>query len=138
MNILTIQQTMNRIASKEAPIPFAVKEFLDGVGLQFKRGLPVIELLQDEPLVDAEQANGMTLIAGAFLAGLTEELCTVLKLEAPTWVSNDKFILEQPFFAMNTPNAQQILLIETPVYYRRRNVFAGKILTKMHKFAQEA
>jgi hypothetical protein len=94
----------------------------------------VEDLLKDEPLVAPDLKCSATDVAGAFLAALVEDLSMSFGLTTPEWTKSSIYILDEPFYAINTKNAIKMLLAETPIYYLKRNVFGGTILTDFDKF----
>lgn len=59
-----------------------------------------------------------------FLAGMVHKLCNDYGLDCPDWVHNDKYFLPEPHFAFNAKgNLRIILLVESPVEFKIRNIF---------------
>jgi hypothetical protein len=62
-----------------------------------------------------------------FLAGMVEKLCNDYEIDCPTWVYKDKYFLEEPNFYMDVQgNLRIILLVESPVEFKIRNIFTTK------------
>lgn len=59
-----------------------------------------------------------------FLAGMVHKLCNDYDLDCPDWVHKDKYSLPEPHFAFNAKgNLRIILLVESPVEFKIRNIF---------------
>ncbi|WP_157753501.1 hypothetical protein [Thiomicrorhabdus chilensis] len=127
MQIRTLKASFERIITDEAGLTTATKEFLDGLKLQtVKYSRPASELINDAPdfsVLDSEKLKA----SAAFYAGLAEHIAEICEVETPEWTKNESLVLDEPLFWMNTPRVRQLMLVETPVYYRNRNIFCGKI-----------
>jgi len=98
---------------------YAVRDFLD----RFRDG-PDIRLIADEPplLISILQDGGM---ADAYLASVAATLAHEQGLPAPKWARGSARALETPFFAAKTPKLKAVLLQESPVEFRIRNIFVS-------------
>lgn len=63
----------------------------------------------------------------AFCAATVEELCVRTSLPSPTWTSQQKFFLADPWFydPQPSPSQREWLLSTTPEPFKRRNIFVG-------------
>jgi hypothetical protein len=62
----------------------------------------------------------------AYIAAIIEELCVRNSIIIPDWVEDKKFFLKEPFFVGNLESIKAFLLIESPVSFRRRNIFVSE------------
>jgi len=86
--------------------------------------------LEKEPNWDGLEKKDISLIVSAFvhLSDLTQG-----KIKAYKWLYSQKFILDEPYFALNAKGGlRDILLQESPPAYRRNNIFvSANVLTKV-------
>ncbi len=61
----------------------------------------------------------------AYLAAVAEHLAERWRLRCPDWVNDEHRFLHRPFFAGGLENLKAILLVESPVAFRRRMIFVG-------------
>lgn len=62
----------------------------------------------------------------AYLAAVVEELCIENKLKIPTWVNKKKYFLKYPIFYTKFESLKAILIKESPIAFRRRNLFVSE------------
>jgi hypothetical protein len=62
----------------------------------------------------------------AYIAALVEELCFRNHLKIPVWVEDKKLFLKEPFFVGGLESLKSFLLVESPVSFRRRNIFVSE------------
>ena len=66
-------------------------------------------------------------IEGTFYAGVVEMLAKEQGLKIPSWVYNKKYYLSEPVFMGGFKGEYRILImIETPLIFKIRNIFIGK------------
>ncbi len=65
-------------------------------------------------------------IRSAYIAGIVEELCRRDNIRIPEWVHNKKYFLKTPFFGGGIENLKSFLIVESPVGFRRRNIFVSE------------
>ncbi|MEN8155111.1 MAG: hypothetical protein ABFR75_13925 [Acidobacteriota bacterium] len=65
-------------------------------------------------------------IRAAYIAGVVEELCRRDNLRIPEWVHDKKYFLKKPFFGGGIENLKSFLIVESPVGFRRRNIFVSE------------
>ncbi|MCL2075929.1 MAG: hypothetical protein FWH15_05740 [Betaproteobacteria bacterium] len=76
-------------------------------------------MLIDEPqLCDNDRHN-------AYLAAVAEHLALRYRLNAPDWVRSPARFLKQPFFPCGLESLKAVLLMESPVAFRRRMIFVA-------------
>jgi hypothetical protein len=61
----------------------------------------------------------------AYLAAVAEHLARRYELAIPPWVDEPHRFLERPFFAGGLENLKAILLVESPLAFRRRQIFVS-------------
>ena len=62
-------------------------------------------------------------IHDAYLAAVAEHLALRFGLPVPQWVEEPDRFLTKPFFAGGLENLKAILLVESPLAFRRRQIF---------------
>ncbi len=62
----------------------------------------------------------------AYVAAAVEELCVKNNLEIPAWVSEKKYFLKEPFFVSGLESLKAFLIVESPLSFRRRNIFVSE------------
>ena len=65
-------------------------------------------------------------INAAYLAGVVEELCRRDGIRIPEWVHDQKYFLKSPFFGGGLENIKAFLIVESPLGFRRRNIFVSE------------
>jgi len=61
----------------------------------------------------------------AYLAAVAETLCREVSLTPPAWTELPCCYLRRPWFAGGLQTLKAILLVESPVPFRRRNLFVS-------------
>ena len=61
----------------------------------------------------------------AYLAAVAETLCREASLPPPAWTEAPLCYLHRPWFAGGMETLKAILLVESPVAFRRRNLFVS-------------
>jgi hypothetical protein len=64
-------------------------------------------------------------VKDAYLAAVAEHLALRFKLPVPAWVDDPDRFLQRPFFAGGLENLKAILLVESPLAFRRRQIFVS-------------
>lgn len=103
---------------------FAIHEFLDEY---------YAALLADRPSFLAQCPDSVALpdpwntqVIDAYLSAVAEALSYYDKFPAPRWVFADRFFLRDPWFASSIEGMKPLLLMESPVFFRRRNLFVSR------------
>ena len=92
----------------------AVREFLDSwQGMDEERRAAAIA---DEPALVGR-------IQDAYLAALAEHLALSARVPVPVWTEAPNRFLSEPFFAGGLESLKAILLVESPLAFRRRLIF---------------
>ena len=92
----------------------SVREFLDE--WQSMSAARRAEALADEP----QRLGG---VKDAYLAALAEHLALSDRLPVPQWTEQPDRFLTEPFFAGGLESLKAILLVESPLAFRRRLIF---------------
>ena len=60
----------------------------------------------------------------AYTAGSVDNLCRSYGVEFPKWIYKNKYFLKEPYFSLDAKGMfRVVLLVESPIEYRMRNVF---------------
>ena len=111
---------------------FAMKEFIDClIGLAAasqEAGAPdkvPAEVFSDEP------PHLESPVHRAHLAGMAETLARMAGGEPPAWCHDSKYFLREPVF-FGGRHSRHLVLAGTPSAFRRRMLFCGPVLSKLH------
>jgi hypothetical protein len=111
----TLKEVAARALAGE-PFDPLLREFLDTFYLADAQGRAAA--IRDEPAaVDA--------IRDAYLAAVAEHLALRFGLTIPPWSDEPQRFLTQPFFAGGLESLKAILLVESPLAFRRRHIFVS-------------
>ncbi len=61
----------------------------------------------------------------AYISAMVEELCFRNNLDIPNWVFDREYSLKEPFFVGGLESLKAFLLVESPLSFRRRNIFVS-------------
>jgi len=117
----TIQSISSRICQEgEASWKWNLFEFVDAFRLQ-----PSATLVQPAP--DNELTDHMR----ALLASCVETLCDERGIASPSWC-RETAALAHPWFVSGVENLKASALVESPVHFRKRNIFVlGNFLDRV-------
>jgi transcriptional regulator with XRE-family HTH domain len=98
---------------------FALREFLDGVGLVAELGGadPVHRLIADAPAPTGERR------VDALLAGVAEHVATVHGVARPAWTTEPSRFLETWWFPHRRRAFDALAIRDAPAAFRRRGIF---------------
>ena len=65
-------------------------------------------------------------IHNSYFAASVEYLCLESHISIPGWVHSKKYFLKEPFFAGGLESLKAFLLVESPLPFRRRNIFVSE------------
>lgn len=116
----TLVETAERIRSGETS-SVAVGEFLDA----YYASRDAQMLAKQPPSVHLPDLR-KTQVINAYLSAVAESLAYTDQREPPSWVREKQYFLESPWFATNIPGLRILLLMESPVFFRRRNLFVSR------------
>lgn len=95
-----------------------LREFLDEFYSERNRSLRVGMLLDEPPLARDAHAN-------AYMGAAAEHLAKLEGAPAPDWTGGASRFLKRPYFPCGLESLKAILLVESPVAFRRRMIFVG-------------
>jgi hypothetical protein len=58
-----------------------------------------------------------------YLAAVKETFCREAGLPPPEWTQKPDYFLKEPWFAGHLENLKAVLLVESPIPFRKRNLF---------------
>jgi hypothetical protein len=74
----------------------------------------------------ASEPPRLTPVHDAYLAAVAEHLALRFRLDIPDWTENKDRFLDTPFFAGGLEGLKALLLVESPLAFRRRQVFVSR------------
>lgn len=87
--------------------------------------------LEDTPVLLAPSLGDRGQVQDAYLAATAEELARAHGLVCPTWIAAEARRLHRPWFASPLAALRTVLIIESPVGFRSRNLFvSGNALSR--------
>ena len=106
-----------------------LREFLDAFYLQADRSLRQ-GMFDDEPVLRAGAdpqipTHEQDLRTDAYLAAVAEHLAFRHRLVPPAWSRQPQRFLRRPYFPCGLESLKAILIVESPVAFRRRMIFVG-------------
>ena len=110
----SIAQVAARAAEEACTFDPSVREFLDQWQLMSPEQRTA--RLEDEP----QRLSG---VKDAYLAAVAEHLALSERLPVPAWTEQPDRFLSEPFFASGLESLKAILLVESPLAFRRRLIF---------------
>lgn len=113
----TIAEIACRATHGEGVFDAAVREFLDEWQLMSREQ-------QGAALEGKPQRLGG--VKDAYLAALAEHLALCERLPIPDWTEEPDRFLSEPFFAGGLESLKAILLVESPLAFRRRLIFISE------------
>jgi hypothetical protein len=111
----TLAEVATRTRDGE-PFDPLLREFLDSFYTSNREGMD--RAIMDTPLRIAP-------IHDAYLAAVAEHLALRFGLKVPQWVEEPHRFLVKPFFAGGLESLKAILLAESPLAFRRRQIFVS-------------
>ena len=107
----------------------AVGEFLDSFyGSEPERKASMVA---EEPEAICSDDERTSSVRAAYLSAVAEALAYWGGFPAPPWVFQKRFFLEKPWFATDIEGLRPLLLAESPVFFRRRNLYvSGNALSR--------
>ena len=66
----------------------------------------------------------------AYIAAAVEELCYTNNMDVPEWTFDKKYRLKEPFFVGGLESLKAFLIVESPVSFRKRNIFVSANVLK--------
>jgi hypothetical protein len=110
----TLAEVARRVKAGEQPIDYALSEFLDDFYLYPERRQAMIA---DSP----EKLDDRT--QHAILGAVGEHLARRWDIEIPRWTDEPDRFLKRPHFTTSLEGLKALLLVESPIAFRRRLIF---------------
>ncbi len=110
-----------RLAAQGVSFDFCLAEFLD----EFQSA-PNSAALVTAPQLLAPAIGETGKVRDAYLAAVAEQLAIGNGYPAPEWAYADSRKLHYPWFASGMPSLRTVLLLESPVAFRSRNLFVSE------------
>lgn len=123
---LTIRQ-LSQLWSSEirrgrAPSFLLIGDFLDDFRQRCATPEEKLALVGEAP---ERIGDGAHAEVNAYLASVAETLCREASLDPPCWTEAPEYYLPRPWFAGGLESLKAILIAESPVAFRRRNLFVS-------------
>lgn len=121
--IKAISQEWREAINKRDPLPlWLLGDFIDDFRLRCKTHSEKLALIDEVPeWIDGDAYAD----CNAYLAAVVETLCREVSLPPPDWTESPRCYLHRPWFAGRLETLKAILLAESPVAFRRRNLFVS-------------
>src|SRR5205814_10297334 len=110
----SLAEIAERAAGRTGVFDLSVREFLDSW-----QTMPA----DQRPGALAAEPASLGKIQDAYLAALAEHLALESGLVTPEWTEQPDRFLSEPFFAGGLESLKAILLVESPLAFRRRLIF---------------
>ncbi len=81
--------------------------------------------LAEMPALLASNLGDLGHLQDAYLAATAEELARAYEFTCPAWTDAQERKLQQPWFASQLAVLRAVLILESPVGFRSRNLFVG-------------
>ena len=122
MRPASIAETASRIQKGE-PANIAIGEFLDTYYALPVSARPAALDTAPEPVMlpDAVQSR----VTDAYLSAMAEALAYTDGFPCPGWAWDQRYFLADPWFGAQSDGMRLLLLRESPVFFRRRNLFVS-------------
>jgi hypothetical protein len=117
---LSLQKVAEMTLAGE-PFDYCLANFLD----EFYSA-PMAESLQECPALLAPGLGRFGEVADAYVAATAEELARKFGFPMPEWVRTKERRLSRPWFASDLAGLRAVLLLESPVGFRSRNLFVSE------------
>ncbi len=121
--ILSISRMWNESIRKGEALPlWLLGDLIDDFRLRSGTADEKLALVNEAPewMNSESHADG-----NAYLAAVAETLCREVSLSPPAWTESPCCYLHRPWFAGGLETLKAILLAESPVPFRRRNLFVS-------------
>ena len=123
LTIRAVGDLWGRAMCDDQTVPYwLLGDFMDDFRLRSKTNFERQLLVRDEPAWIVGGASGEI---NAYLAALVESLCREARIDPPAWTESPRRFLTRPWFAGGFESLKAILLAESPVPFRRRNLFVS-------------
>lgn len=75
-------------------------------------------------LLEARPADGLDIRSLALICAIVMQLCEENKIQPPEWAKLS-LELEEPWFVSKFKSMRAISLVDSPIYFKRNNIFVG-------------
>lgn len=97
-------------------------DLVDDFRIRATTAVAKLALVEEAPVwIDVPEQDN----CNAYWAATVETLCREAGLPAPDWTESPRCYLHRPWFAGALESLKAILLAESPVAFRRRNLFVS-------------
>ena len=121
----SIAEIAERASAAAGAFDRAVREFLDA--------WQAVPPNAREAALEREPAR-IGRVYDAYLAALAEHLALESRMSAPPWTEQPQRFLTEPFFAGGLESMKALLLVESPLAFRRRLIFiSADALSRPHR-----
>jgi transcriptional regulator with XRE-family HTH domain len=79
---------------------------------------------QSEHLLSERPVEGLGIKPLSLICAIVMQLCHEAQMDAPEW-AKASLELEQPWFLSNFESLRAISLVESPIFFKRNNIYAG-------------
>jgi hypothetical protein len=110
----TLAEVARRVNGGTQEFEFALREFLDSFYMNPAERQSMIDD-EPEPLADVRHH--------AALGGVGEHLARRWKLHIPAWTEDSSRFLKRPYFTTRLEGLKAMLLVQSPLAFRRRLIF---------------
>ena len=110
----SIEEIARRTTGNELAFDVGVREFIDA--------WQSLRTEQKKAALTAEPRR-IGRVKDAYLAALAEHLALSDRISVPAWTEQPDRFLSEPFFAGGLESLKAILLVESPLAFRRRLIF---------------
>jgi hypothetical protein len=117
----TIAEIARRARDGSQLFDAAMREFIDAWQFMASRSHPAA--IQEEP-------DHIDAVRDAYLAALAEHLALSSRIPVPDWTGHPSRFLREPFFAGGLESLKAILLVESPLAFRRRLIFIRRLAVR--------
>jgi hypothetical protein len=123
LSIRAISLEWNEAIRRGEPLTlWRLGDLVDDFRLRAANAGEKLALVREAPVwVDSSSQED----CNAYWAAMVETLCREAGLEPPEWTESPRCFLHRPWFAGAMENLKAILLAESPVAFRRRNLFVS-------------
>ena len=123
MSIRDISREWSEALHNQTPLPlWRLGDLLDDFRTRAATPEARLALIREEPVwVDTPGHEN----CNAYWAAMAETLCREAGLAPPAWTESPRCFLSRPWFAGGMESLKAVLLAESPVAFRRRNLFVS-------------
>ena len=121
--ILAISQMWNEATRRGESLPlWPLGDIIDDFRLRSGTAEEKLALVNEAPEWMKSELHAD---CNAYLAAVAETLCREVSQTPPAWTESPCCYLHRPWFAGGLETLKAILLVESPVPFRRRNLFVS-------------